>query len=95
MEPVGASQLRATWCGLPVPLKLTTAVELVDELLVMVNCPVAAPVAVGSNVSEIFIVWRGSSVAGRLTGESEKPLPETFTALTVTAAVPVDVRVTV
>ena len=40
-------------CGfdiaVPVPLRLTTATPLVDELLWIVSCPVAAPVAVGSN----------------------------------------------
>jgi hypothetical protein len=40
-------------CGfdvaVPVPLRLTTAVLLVDESLWIVNCPVTAPVEVGSN----------------------------------------------
>ena len=40
-------------CGVntavPVPLKLTTTVLLVDELLWIVSCPVTAPLAVGSN----------------------------------------------
>ncbi len=40
-------------CGfdiaVPVPLRLTTAVLLVDELLWIASCPVAAPVALGSN----------------------------------------------
>lgn len=40
-------------CGLvaavPVPLRLTTAVLLLDESLCIVSCPDAAPVAVGSN----------------------------------------------
>lgn len=35
------------------------------------------------------------SVAGRLTGDTEKPLPVTATEFTVTAAVPFEVRVTV
>ncbi len=39
-------------CGfdttVPVPLRLTTAVPFVDELLWIVSCPAAAPVAVGS-----------------------------------------------
>lgn len=33
----------------PVPPKLTTAVDPVEELLVMVSCPAANPVAAGSN----------------------------------------------
>ena len=40
-------------CGLgaavPVPLRATTAVLAVEELLLMVTCPVAAPVVVGRN----------------------------------------------
>jgi len=40
-------------CGLaadvPVPLRLTTAVLLVDESLCRINCPDAAPVIAGSN----------------------------------------------
>ena len=40
-------------CGfdvaVPVPLRLTTAVLFVDELLWIVSCPAAAPVVVGSN----------------------------------------------
>jgi len=39
-----------------VPLRLTVAVAFVDELLVTVIVPVAAPTAVGSNVSETFMV---------------------------------------
>jgi hypothetical protein len=40
-------------CGLVaavlVPLRFTTAVLPVDELLLMVSCPLAVPVVVGSN----------------------------------------------
>jgi len=35
------------------------------------------------------------SVAGNVTGEAEKPLPVTATELTVTAEVPVEVKVNV
>jgi hypothetical protein len=35
--------------AVPVPLRLTATVEFVEELLVMVNCPVAEPAAEGSN----------------------------------------------
>jgi hypothetical protein len=43
------SALNAAGTGVPVPLRLITAVPLVQELLWIVSCPVAAPVAVGSN----------------------------------------------
>ena len=91
----GALQLRSTWCGSPVPLNATVMVEFIDALLVTVNWPVADPRTVGLNVKVSDIVWPGLSFAGRLTAETEKPLPETATEFTVTAAVPVDVSVTV
>ena len=71
------------------------AVEFVEELLLTVNCPVAAPAAVGSKVSVTLMAWPGFSVAGRLTGEAAKPLPVTATEFTVTGAVPVEVSVSV
>ena len=70
-------------------------VGFVDALLVIVSCPVADPVAVGLKVSVTFNVWPGVKVAGRVTAEAEKPVPLTETPLTVTAAVPLEVRVTV
>ena len=43
------SALNAAGAVVPVPLRLITAVPLVEELLWMVSCPVAAPAVVGSN----------------------------------------------
>jgi hypothetical protein len=43
------SELNPAGAGVPVPLRLITAVPLVEELLAMVSWPVAEPVAVGSN----------------------------------------------
>lgn len=94
-EPEGADQLRPTWCGFPVPLNAMLTVGLVDALLVTVSCPVADPVAVGLKVRVTLRVCPGFRVAGRLTAEEEKPLPFTEIPLTVTAAVPLDVSVTV
>jgi hypothetical protein len=70
------------------------ATGLVVALLVTESWPVVAPVTVGSKVNDTASVWPGLSVAGRVTGESEKPLPVTAMALTVTAAVPLEVNVT-
>lgn len=70
-------------------------VGLVDALLVTVSCPVADPVAVGLKARVTLRVCPGFRVAGRLTAEEEKPLPFTEIPLTVTAAVPLDVSVTV
>ena len=94
-DPLGACQLRSTWCALPVPLRATVMVGFVDELLLMLNCPVAAPAADGSNVSVTESVFPGLNVAGRLPAEAEKPVPVTVTEFTVTGAVPLEVRVTV
>lgn len=49
----------------------------------------------GLNVRVRLSVWPGLSFAGRLTEDVENPLPETETELTVTAAVPLEVSVTV
>jgi hypothetical protein len=51
LGPLGACQLRSMMCGLPVPLRATVRVGFVDEVLLIVNCPVAAPATDGSNVS--------------------------------------------
>ena len=95
LELLGATQLRSTWCGFPVPLKATVMVAFVDELLVTVNCPVAEPVVVGSNVNETLNVCPGFRVVGKLIAGVEKPLPVTEIEFTVTADVPLDVSVTV
>jgi hypothetical protein len=80
---------------LPVPLRGTVNVGFVEDVLLTVNCPVSEPDVVGSNVSVTETACPGLSVAGRLIGETEKPVPVTARELTVTAAVPLDVRVTV
>jgi len=50
------SPLNAAVADVPVPLRLIAAVPLVEELLWMVSCPVAAPVAVGSNCTSSVTV---------------------------------------
>ncbi len=95
LDPLGAFQFKSTWCGFPVPLRGTVRLGFVDELLLIVNCPVAAPTAEGSNVSVTVIVWPGFKVSGRLGEEAEKPLPVAVMDVTVTAAVPLEVSVTV
>ena len=52
-------QLR-TGTAVPVPLRLTTAVLLVDELLWIVSWPVAAPAVVGSNCTFSVTDWLDS-----------------------------------
>jgi hypothetical protein len=79
-------------CGLdaavPVPLRLTTAVLLVDELLWIVSCPVAAPVAVGSNCTFSVTDCVGFKVTGNVAPDIVKPAPLRVAELMVTGAVP-------
>ena len=70
-------------------------VGLVDEVLEMTSWPDKLPTVAGSNVRVRLNVWPGLSFAGRLTEDAEKPVPLTLMELTVTAAVPLDVSVTV
>jgi hypothetical protein len=85
-------------CGLvaalPVPLRLTTAVLLVDELLSIVNCPDASPVAVGSNCTFRVTDCLGFKVTGNVAPDILNPFPLSVPELIVTGAVPVEVRVT-
>jgi hypothetical protein len=85
-------------CGLdaavPVPLRLTTAVLLVDELLWMVSWPVAAPAAVGSNRTFRVTAWFGFRVTGNVAPDTVNPAPLSVAELMVTGAVPVEVNVT-
>jgi hypothetical protein len=79
----------------PVPVKLTVAVGLVDELLAMVSVPVAAPAVVGSNSTlNEAVGLEEFSVSGKVAPEKEKPVPAMVTELTVTGAPPVEVKVT-
>jgi hypothetical protein len=95
LDPFGAFQLNSTWRGFPVPLRGTVRLGLADEVLLIVSCPVAAPAADGLNVSVNVIACPGFKVAGRVGKETEKPVPVAVIDFTVTAAVPLEVRVTV
>ena len=77
----------------PVPLRLTVAVAFVDEVLLIVSPPEAAPAEAGSNFTCKVTVCFGLSVSGKLAPETLNPAPVTAAEFTVTAAVPVDVRV--
>ncbi len=85
-------------CGLvaavPVPLRLTTAVLLVEELLWIVSCPAAGPVTVGSNCTFSVTDWVGFKVTGNVAPDIVKPVPVRVPALMVTGDVPVEVNVT-
>jgi hypothetical protein len=84
-------------CGfvaaVPVPLRVTTVVPPVVELLLTVILPLADPVAVGRNCTCSVTAWFGFSVTGRLPLTIVKPAPEIAAEFTVTGDVPVDVNV--
>ena len=79
--------------AVPVPLRVTAAVPPVVELLLMVIFPVTAPVAVGSNWICSVTDWFAFSVTGKLSATIVKPVPVIAAEFTVTADVPVEVRV--
>ena len=76
-----------------VPLRTTRAGEPVDESLLIVIWPLAAPGDVGSNWTCNVTACVGSSVAGRLPPTIVKPAPVIAVEFTVTGDVPVDVNV--
>ena len=76
-----------------VPLRATTAVEPVDESLLIVICPLAAPVDVGRNCTCSVTAWPGFNVTGRLPLTIVKPAPVTDAELTVTGELPVELSV--
>jgi hypothetical protein len=83
-----------TTVAVPVPLRLTTAVLLVDESLWIVNCPEAAPVVVGSNCTFRVTDCPGFKVTGNVAPETVKPVPVNADELMVTGAVPLELSVT-
>lgn len=92
----GASQLRFAECAtdVPVPLKARVVVLPLEELLLIVSCPVAVPLVVGLNCTWSVAVCEGVSVRGKLPPRIVKPAPDTNAELTVTDEVPDDVSVT-
>jgi hypothetical protein len=78
----------------PVPLRLITAIESVEELLVRVSAPATVPVVEGWKVTVSVAVCPRLSVNGKLAPDMLKPAPVSVPALMVTGAVPEEVRVT-
>ncbi len=84
-------------CGfaaVAVPVRATTAVLPLVELLLIMSCPVSVPAAVGRNCSCKVTDWLGFNVIGKLPATRVKPAPEIEAEFTVTAEVPDDVSVT-
>jgi hypothetical protein len=84
-------------CGLAaavlVPPRVTCVVGPVDELLLIVICPLDVPAAVGRNCTCNVIDCVGFSVTGRLAPRIVKPVPMMAAELIITGEVPVDVNV--
>ena len=59
----------------------------------MVNCPVTAPAAVGSNCTFRVTDWAGFKVTGKVAPDIVNPVPLNAAELMVTGAVPVEVNV--
>src|ERR1700722_4275355 len=72
-----------------------TTVPLLDEVLVIVSEPEAAPAVVGSNSTPTVAVCPGVNVAGNVGPDIVKPVPANTTELTVTDPVPVEDKITV
>ena len=87
-------QESALTSGKPAPVKLTIADGLMEELLVRVSWPVAAPAVVGVNCTLNVRAMLGLRVTGNVAPDMVKPDPARDAALMVTGAAPVDVRVT-
>jgi hypothetical protein len=75
------------------PPSATVAMEPVDELLLIVICPLAVPVAVGRNCTCKVTDCAGFSVVGKPPPTIVKPVPVIATELTLTGNVPVDLSV--
>jgi len=88
-------QVREVSMGTPVPDKLTVEVAPLEELLLIVNVPVAEPAEVGSNCTVSVAVWLGLKVSGKVAPETVNPAPAAAAESTVAAAVPVEYKVTV
>src|SRR5258705_1497428 len=71
-------------------LRATTVVEPDDELLLIVICPLAAPVAVGRYCTCNVIDCVGFNVSGKLPPAIAKPVPVIFDQFTVISDGPVE-----
>jgi hypothetical protein len=84
-------------CGLGVvvlvPARATIAGLPLDELLLIVIWPVADPIVAGRNCTCSVMDCVGLNVAGKLPPTIVKPAPVIAAEFTITADVPVDVRV--
>jgi hypothetical protein len=90
----GVTATAITGGAVPVPLRAIIAEPFVEELLFMVNWPVAAPTAVGSNSRFSVVCWLGFNVAGKAAPCNVNPVPVSVAALIVIGTVPEEVKVT-
>jgi hypothetical protein len=90
---VEALTVNCAFAVIPVPLNATTAVLPLVELLLIVSCPVAVPVVVGTNCTCRVTDWLGLSVTGKLPATKEKADPAIEAEFTVTAELPEELSV--
>ncbi len=76
------------------PLSPISAVALIEELLVIFNCPVAVPAVKGSNCRFNASVCPGFNVTGKVIPDKLNSAPVVVAAVTITGAVPTDTNVT-
>jgi len=81
--------------AIPVPARATTALVLLEELLLIVSCPLDTPLAVGLNCICRVVVCEGFSVIGKLPPTSVNPVPLIVAEVIVTGETPVEVSVRV
>ena len=93
IEPLAQETVLTT--ALPVPLRLTTAVPFVVDVLEMVSWPVDVPATVGTNWMVNAAVWPGVRVVGKVIPDIVNPEPVSAAEFTTTATLPVEDRVTV
>jgi hypothetical protein len=96
LDPVmdALPQESADKTGTPVPLRPITTEEPLEPSLASVNCPAITPAAVGLNCTFNMADWPGLRETGRAAPETVKPAPLSVAESIVTAAAPVEVKVT-
>jgi hypothetical protein len=79
----------------PVPLRLTMLVAPLEELLEIAMLPLAAPATVGSKLTWRPTDWPEFSFTGNVAPDIVNPVPASVAELTISAAVPDEVKVRV
>ena len=99
VEPVTDkfAQVTPVILGIPVPVRVIAVLVPAELLLLleMVNAPVTAPAAVGSNLTVKAVVCPGFNVTGKVVPVTVNPAPVIVGALMVRGRFPVELKVSV